>query len=262
MVEFLQPKPPIAGGASIAQRKIPVVVDDNKENEEIYEAIVSCLEHDNKRNQQVPPLPLQQRCPADQIYKGLVPPIQQAQSGGYIDYFLINFEKGKKLAINVLQFGYDREESGIKILLDWKYFLLQYSTKGRNQFVDVKKAITPGYSYVGICLCNGQKEQGSEEGDDDNGSEVAILCITKSGEVLNYQAFTNAKGMYTVAETMPESGRWDVCLARPISSFHDQCTHHGDASIGVKFTYKLPSGYSHTIRPFLYRPSNVPMYCV
>ncbi|PIA43498.1 hypothetical protein AQUCO_01900117v1 [Aquilegia coerulea] len=93
------------------------------------------------------------------------------------------------------------------------------------------------------------------------GAEVAILCITKSGEVLNYQAFTNSKGIYTVAETMPESERWDVCLARPISSYHNECTHHGDANVGVKFTYKLPSGYSHTIRPFLYHPTNVPMYC-
>ncbi|CAH1449791.1 unnamed protein product [Lactuca virosa] len=60
------------------------------------------------------------------------------------------------------------------------------------------------------------------------GAEVAVLCITKSGEVLNYQAFTNSKGIYTVAETMPESERWDACLARPISSFHEHCTHLGD----------------------------------
>ncbi|KAL5721214.1 hypothetical protein ACHQM5_013801 [Ranunculus cassubicifolius] len=93
------------------------------------------------------------------------------------------------------------------------------------------------------------------------GAEVAILCITKLGEVVNYQAFTNGNGIYKVAETMPESERWDVCLARPISSFHEHCVNHVDTKIGVKFSYNLPSGYSHTIRPFLYRPTNVPMYC-
>uniref|UniRef100_A0A2P2L9L8 Pollen Ole e 1 allergen and extensin family protein n=1 Tax=Rhizophora mucronata TaxID=61149 RepID=A0A2P2L9L8_RHIMU len=45
------------------------------------------------------------------------------------------------------------------------------------------------------------------------GAEVAVLCITTSGEVLNYQAFTNAKGVYTVAETMAQSDRWAACLA-------------------------------------------------
>ncbi|OVA11499.1 Pollen Ole e 1 allergen/extensin [Macleaya cordata] len=94
------------------------------------------------------------------------------------------------------------------------------------------------------------------------GAEVAVLCLTKSGEVLNYQAFTNSNGIYTVAETMPESDRWDACLARPISSFHDHCTHHGDGKVGIKFTYNLPSGYSHTVRPFLYLPAKVPMYCI
>ncbi|KAL1547573.1 hypothetical protein AAHA92_15914 [Salvia divinorum] len=62
------------------------------------------------------------------------------------------------------------------------------------------------------------------------GAEVAVLCITKSGKVLNYQAFTNSNGIYKVAETMPESERWDACLARPISSFHNHCTHLGDGS--------------------------------
>ncbi|RVW40320.1 hypothetical protein CK203_082819 [Vitis vinifera] len=94
------------------------------------------------------------------------------------------------------------------------------------------------------------------------GAEVAVLCITKSGEVLNYQAFTDAKGIYRVAETMPESDRWDACLARPISSFHEHCTHLGDGTSGIKFTYSRPSGYSHTIRPFVYRPANAPLYCV
>ncbi|KAA8523702.1 hypothetical protein F0562_010125 [Nyssa sinensis] len=94
------------------------------------------------------------------------------------------------------------------------------------------------------------------------GAEVAVLCITKSGEVLNYQAFTNSKGIYTVAETMPVSDRWDACLARPISSFHEHCTHLGESSSGVKFSYNHPSGYSHTVRPFVYRPASVPMYCV
>ncbi|CAK9161349.1 unnamed protein product [Ilex paraguariensis] len=90
-------------------------------------------------------------------------------------------------------------------------------------------------------------------------AEVAVLCITKSGEVLNYQAFTNSKGIYTVAETMPESDRWDACLARPISSFHEHCTHLGDGSSGIKFSYKHPSGYSYAVRPFVYRPANIPM---
>ncbi|PSS06145.1 Major pollen allergen Ole e like [Actinidia chinensis var. chinensis] len=90
------------------------------------------------------------------------------------------------------------------------------------------------------------------------GAEVAVLCITKSGEVLNYQAFTNSKGIYTVAETMPESDRWDACLARPLSSFHEHCTHLGKGSSGVKFTYSHPSGYAHTVRPFVYRPAFVP----
>ncbi|GAA0167360.1 hypothetical protein LIER_22310 [Lithospermum erythrorhizon] len=94
------------------------------------------------------------------------------------------------------------------------------------------------------------------------GAEVAVLCITKSGDVLNYQAFTNSNGVYTVAETMPESDRWDACLARPISSFHEYCTHLGDGNSGVKFSYNRPSGYSHTIRPFVYRPARVPTYCI
>ncbi|KAK8651788.1 hypothetical protein V6N13_141371 [Hibiscus sabdariffa] len=94
------------------------------------------------------------------------------------------------------------------------------------------------------------------------GAEVAILCITKSGEVVNYQAFTNTKGLYTVAETMPESDRWDACLARPISSFHDHCNHLGNNSTGIKFAYNRPSGHFHTIRPFVYRPSTAPTYCI
>ncbi|KAJ8560994.1 hypothetical protein K7X08_027184 [Anisodus acutangulus] len=94
------------------------------------------------------------------------------------------------------------------------------------------------------------------------GAEVAVLCITKSGEVLNYQAFTDSKGIYRVAETMPESDRWDACLARPISSFHEHCTRLGDSNSGVKFSYSHPSGYSHRVRPFVYRPTNVPTYCI
>ncbi|CAK7338451.1 unnamed protein product [Dovyalis caffra] len=94
------------------------------------------------------------------------------------------------------------------------------------------------------------------------GAEVAVLCITISGEVLNYQAFTNDKGIYTVAETMSESDRWDACLSRPISSFHEQCTQLGEASKGVKFSYNRPSGFSHTVKPFVYRPANVPSYCI
>ncbi|KAI9115679.1 hypothetical protein K1719_013348 [Acacia pycnantha] len=94
------------------------------------------------------------------------------------------------------------------------------------------------------------------------GAEVAVLCITKSGEVLNYQAFTDSRGVYTVAETMPESDRWDACLARPISSFHDHCTDLGKGSSGVKFSYNHPSGYSHAVRTFVYRPSSLPTYCI
>ncbi|PWA54220.1 pollen Ole e 1 allergen and extensin family protein [Artemisia annua] len=93
------------------------------------------------------------------------------------------------------------------------------------------------------------------------GAEVAVLCITKSGEVLNYQAFTNSRGIYTVAETMPESERWDACLARPISSYHEHCTHLGDGFSGVKFSYNYQSGYSHAVKPFVYRPVTIPMYC-
>lgn len=94
------------------------------------------------------------------------------------------------------------------------------------------------------------------------GAEVAVLCITKSGDVLNYQAFTNSKGVYTVAETMPESDRWDACIARPISSFHQHCTRLAEGnSGGVKFSYTRPSGYSHTVRPFVYRQLNAPNYC-
>ncbi|KAL6506474.1 hypothetical protein OROGR_024655 [Orobanche gracilis] len=94
------------------------------------------------------------------------------------------------------------------------------------------------------------------------GAEVAVLCITKSGEVLNYQAFTNSNGRYVVAETMPESERWDACLAMPISSFHNHCTHLRDGNSVVKFNYNHPSGYFHTVRPFVYRPTIVPAYCI
>jgi hypothetical protein len=93
------------------------------------------------------------------------------------------------------------------------------------------------------------------------GAEVAVLCITKAGEVINYQAFTNSKGIYTVAETMPESDRWESCLARPISSFHQHCTRRGDAHSGVKFTYNKLSGNAHTVKTFLYKPVNAPLYC-
>ncbi|XP_019418005.1 PREDICTED: uncharacterized protein LOC109328848 [Lupinus angustifolius] len=94
------------------------------------------------------------------------------------------------------------------------------------------------------------------------GAEVAVLCITKSGEVLNYQAFTDSKGTYTVAETMPESNCWNACLARPIGSFNEHCTHLGKGSLGVKFSYNHPSGYSHTARTFVYRPTDIPTYCI
>lgn len=94
------------------------------------------------------------------------------------------------------------------------------------------------------------------------GAEVAVLCITKGGEVLNYQAFTNSKGIYTVAETMPESNRWVSCLARSISSFHEHCSRPGGSPSGVKFHYTHPSGYARTVRPFLYKPADLPLYCM
>ncbi|KAJ4782774.1 Pollen Ole e 1 allergen and extensin family protein [Rhynchospora pubera] len=93
------------------------------------------------------------------------------------------------------------------------------------------------------------------------GAEVAVLCITRSGEVINYQAFTNSKGIYSVAETMPESDRWESCLARPISSFSEHCSIRGEKHSGVKFSYKLPSGQTHKVRPFLYKPTSAPVYC-
>ncbi|ERN19589.1 hypothetical protein AMTR_s00062p00111000 [Amborella trichopoda] len=93
------------------------------------------------------------------------------------------------------------------------------------------------------------------------GAEVAVLCITKSGEVLNYQAFTNSKGVYSVAETMPESNRWDSCLARPISSFHHHCTQLSNSNRAIHFSYSRPSGYSHSLKPFLYKPNTTPLYC-
>ncbi|XP_016464266.2 uncharacterized protein LOC107787212 [Nicotiana tabacum] len=94
------------------------------------------------------------------------------------------------------------------------------------------------------------------------GAEVAVLCITKSGEVLNYQAFTNSRGIYRVAETMPESDRWDACLARSINSFREHCKHILDGKSGVKFSYNHPSGHSHTVRPFVYSPASVPTFCI
>ncbi|KAF9605731.1 hypothetical protein IFM89_018127 [Coptis chinensis] len=52
MVELLQPKPLIVGGASIAQCKTPVVIDDNKEKEGTSEVVVLCLARDYKCHQQ------------------------------------------------------------------------------------------------------------------------------------------------------------------------------------------------------------------
>jgi len=93
------------------------------------------------------------------------------------------------------------------------------------------------------------------------GAEVAVLCLTKSGEVLNYQAFTNSKGTFTVAETMPESNRWEMCLARQISSIHQYCNMPGDTVSATKFSYSLSSGRSYMVRPFSYQPVKTPMYC-
>lgn len=90
---------------------------------------------------------------------------------------------------------------------------------------------------------------------------MAVLCITKSGEVVNYQAFTDPKGAYTVAETMPEGDRWSSCLVRPIGGPHPDCSRRADARAGVKFSYTRPSGYSHAVRPFLFKPSLAPAYC-
>ncbi|KAK3199615.1 hypothetical protein Dsin_023030 [Dipteronia sinensis] len=44
------------------------------------------------------------------------------------------------------------------------------------------------------------------------GAEVAVLCITKSREVLNYQAFTDAKGKYAVAEAYNARENAEHCL--------------------------------------------------
>ncbi|KAF9609991.1 hypothetical protein IFM89_019555 [Coptis chinensis] len=56
-------------------------------------------------------LPLQQRRPADQIYEGLVHPIQQAQSGGYIDSFLTNFEKAVVVfLISIHVYAFEKSE--------------------------------------------------------------------------------------------------------------------------------------------------------
>eukprot|EP00252_Welwitschia_mirabilis_P017996 TRINITY_DN40138_c0_g1_i1.p1 TRINITY_DN40138_c0_g1~~TRINITY_DN40138_c0_g1_i1.p1 ORF type:complete len:145 (+),score=15.06 TRINITY_DN40138_c0_g1_i1:232-666(+) len=93
------------------------------------------------------------------------------------------------------------------------------------------------------------------------GAEVAVLCMTKSGEVLNYQAFTNSRGTFIVAETMPESNRWDLCLVRPISSIHHSCNVLGEGVSATKFAYSLPSGHSYTIRPMFYQSTKIPMYC-
>uniref|UniRef100_A0A0D6RAR5 Pollen Ole e 1 allergen and extensin family protein n=1 Tax=Araucaria cunninghamii TaxID=56994 RepID=A0A0D6RAR5_ARACU len=94
------------------------------------------------------------------------------------------------------------------------------------------------------------------------GAEVAVLCMTISGEVLNYQAFTNSKGIFTVAETMSESNRWDMCLARAIGSIHQDCNILGNANSATKFSYTLSSGHSYTVRPFSYQPVKTPMYCL
>ncbi|KAG6435985.1 hypothetical protein SASPL_100866 [Salvia splendens] len=118
------------------------------------------------------------------------------------------------------------------------------SSIGPEDHVLAGKTATLSHYFFGFLTC----------------AEVAVLCITKSGEVLNYQAFTDSNGIYTVAETMPESERWDACLARPISSFHNHCMHLGDGSTGVKFSYEHPSGYSHAVRPFVYRPVKAPVY--
>ncbi|KMZ61720.1 Pollen ole e 1 allergen and extensin family protein [Zostera marina] len=93
------------------------------------------------------------------------------------------------------------------------------------------------------------------------GAEVAVLCITKSGEVVNYQAFTNSKGIYSVAETMSATDRWDSCLARPISSFHQHCTRRGNSWSAVRFSYDQTSGHSHIVKPFIYKPTSSPTYC-
>ncbi|KAF9587533.1 hypothetical protein IFM89_003809 [Coptis chinensis] len=52
VIDCVLPKPPIVGGASIAQRKTPVVIDDNKKKEGTSEAVVLCLERDYKCHQQ------------------------------------------------------------------------------------------------------------------------------------------------------------------------------------------------------------------
>jgi Pollen protein Ole e 1 like len=57
------------------------------------------------------------------------------------------------------------------------------------------------------------------------GAEVVVLCIIKSGVVINYQAFTNSRGVYSVAEMMSESDKWESYLVRLISSFNEHCVN-------------------------------------
>ncbi|XP_078447750.1 pollen Ole e 1 allergen and extensin family protein [Wolffia australiana] len=93
------------------------------------------------------------------------------------------------------------------------------------------------------------------------GAEVAVLCITKSGEVVNYQAFTDRRGAFVVTESMPEGQRWDSCLVRPIGGAHPTCRRPTGRRAGIRFRYTRPSGYSHTVRPFLFKPASAPAYC-
>lgn len=114
-----------------------------------------------------------------------------------------------------------------------------------------------GRVFCDVC---GDGSMGPED-DFLEGAEVAVLCMTISGEVLNYQAFTNSRGIFTVAETMSESNRWDMCLARPISSIHQDCNVPGINNSATKFSYTLSSGHSYTVRSFSYQPFKTPMYC-
>ncbi|RVX15772.1 Peroxisome biogenesis protein 22 [Vitis vinifera] len=74
------------------------------------------------------------------------------------------------------------------------------------------------------------------------GAEVAVLCITKSEEVLNHQTFTDAKGIYRLAGTMPESDRWDAMPSQVLFKStvtrlggydKDQAEHEGMMQLGL-----------------------------
>ncbi|KAK9084851.1 hypothetical protein Sjap_025262 [Stephania japonica] len=77
----------------------------------------------------------------------------------------------------------------------------------------------------------------------------ALITTSTSSELTELDRLTQAKLTTSLAT-------W------PISSFHEHCTRRGDNHAGIKFTYNLPSGHSHSIRPFIYKPNSMPKYCM